>query len=375
MLNIQVSLVFPSYTEESATLSRTLLPFINRVIDYRFLTPETSFIASRFLGSLITHLKDTEIAASVGFINFALHLNPQVHKDVITIGGGVLSLQQALLARGFNSTAVNAMFLYPSKFLWADLFSLWKDKSQESITLCVEILSRMDVLTDPSEQIEQLVTALNQRSLFAKCLLQANKIKVSIGKLVMILETLAPLQSETITECLMEDSSKWEQLALQSSNMEETKDEKLTSQQVSEIFKELTGSLPAPVTLDSMIALSKEVAGEVEDYRHSDLQACIASVVLSHQQDITVVISPTGSGKTWIQGLVAKYFCSMGKKVVVVEPNEMLMRQTAEKLALVDYGITVTSISRLYKEGPWHEIVILDEYDNILQYSPFLAQQ
>ena len=76
MLNIQVSLVFPSYTEESATLSRTLLQFINRVIDYRFLTSETSFIASRFLGSLITHLKDTEIAASVGFINFALHLNP-----------------------------------------------------------------------------------------------------------------------------------------------------------------------------------------------------------------------------------------------------------------------------------------------------------
>ena len=63
------------------------------------------------------------------------------------------------------------MCLYPSKFLWADLFSLWKDKSQESITLCVEILARMDVLTDPSEKIEQLVTALNQRSLFAKCLL------------------------------------------------------------------------------------------------------------------------------------------------------------------------------------------------------------
>ena len=56
----------------------------------------------------------------------------------------------------------------------------------------------------------------------------------------------------------------------------------------------------------------------------------------------------------------------MGKKVVVVEPNEMLMRQTAEKLALVDYNITVTSISRLYREGPWHEIVILDEYDNII---------
>ena len=59
MLNIQVSLVFPTYTEESGTLSRTLLPFIDKVTDYRFLGPETNFIAGRFLGSLIVHIKDS----------------------------------------------------------------------------------------------------------------------------------------------------------------------------------------------------------------------------------------------------------------------------------------------------------------------------
>ena len=53
MLNIQVSLVFPTYTEESGTLSCTLLPFIDKVTDYRFLGPETNFISGRFLGSLI----------------------------------------------------------------------------------------------------------------------------------------------------------------------------------------------------------------------------------------------------------------------------------------------------------------------------------
>jgi len=29
----------------------------------------------------------------------------------------------------------------------------------------------------------------------------------------------------------------------------------------------------------------------------------------------------------------------------------------------VDFDITITSIRRLYEEGPWHEVVILDEYD------------
>ena len=65
----------------------------------------------------------------------------------------------------------------------------------------------------------------------------------------------------------------------------------------------------------------------------------------------------------------------MGKKVVIVEPNEMLMRQTAEKLTLIDYNISVTSISRLYREGPWHEIVILNEYDNIIQQDPYHVEK
>ena len=114
------------------------------------------------------------------------------------------------------------------------------------------------------------------------------------------LGNLANLQSETISTCLMEDSSKWEQIALQTNNMEETKDEKLTSDQIADLYKELTETLAAPATLDSMIALSKEVSAEVEDYRHNDLQSCIASVVIYHKQDFTVVVSPTGSGKTWI---------------------------------------------------------------------------
>ena len=148
--------------------------------------------------------------------------------------------------------------------------------------------------------------------------------------------------------------------------MEETKDEKLTSEQVADFYRKEIEALADPVSLESMIALSKEVSKELEEYRHSDFQASLAGLAVSHKQDFTILVSPTGSGKTWIQGLVAKHFCNLCKKVVIVEPNEMLMRQTAEKLALVDYSITVTSIHRLYQEGPWHEVVILDEYDSIL---------
>ena len=59
----------------------------------------------------------------------------------------------------------------------------------------------------------------------------------------------------------------------------------------------------------------------------------------------------------------------------MVEPTDALMQQAAEKLALVDYGITVTTMKRLYEEGPWTDVTILDEYDTIVEKSAYLVQQ
>lgn len=67
-----------------------------------------------------------------------------------------------------------------------------------------------------------------------------------------------------------------------------------------------------PLPLDAIYRLSKEVSDEVIDYRHNELQAAIAGVVVTKSEQFTIVVSPTGSGKTWIQGLVAKHYCTLG---------------------------------------------------------------
>jgi reverse gyrase len=149
--------------------------------------------------------------------------------------------------------------------------------------------------------------------------------------------------------------------------MEELKDEQLPQASIAAFFEERVKDCELVVSLDDMVAISKDIASEVVDYRHSYYQAAIAGVILSNAAAVTVAVAPTGSGKTWIQGLVAKYYCRLGKKVVVVEPSEMLAQQAANKLALVDFDITITSMRRLFEEGPWHEVVILDEYDAILE--------
>ena len=63
--------------EEGGTLARTLLPYINRITDFTFLTPDTHFIGGRFLNSLVIHVRDTTEAIGVGFVLYALHLNPR----------------------------------------------------------------------------------------------------------------------------------------------------------------------------------------------------------------------------------------------------------------------------------------------------------
>jgi len=38
---------------------------------------------------------------------------------------------------------------------------------------------------------------------------------------------------------------------------------------------------------------------------------------------------------------------------------------------MVDSKINVTTIERLYIEGPWHEVIILNEYDHIVSQHPY----
>ena len=128
------------------------------------------------------------------------------------------------------------MCLYPAKFLWTGLLAFWRDKSPEMVTTCTEILARMDVLTDPGEQMESLVAVLAQRSLLSRCLTAVVRIQMPVAKLVRVLERLVQLDTETIQMCLQEDSSRWEQLSIQSSNLEELKDERLGTDGVAAFY-------------------------------------------------------------------------------------------------------------------------------------------
>lgn len=55
-----------------------------------------------------------------------------------------------------------------------------------------------------------------------------------------------------------------------------------------------------PVALEKVFVLSKKISDEIEEYKHSEYQSAIAAIAMSAKSKFKIVVSPTGSGKTWI---------------------------------------------------------------------------
>ena len=68
-----------------------------------------------------------------------------------------------------------------------------------------------------------------------------------------------PLQSETITQCLQGDSTKWESVATQNSSREELKDSHLSTEKVHLYYEKETSHLPKTVSMEHMGDLSRQM--------------------------------------------------------------------------------------------------------------------
>jgi superfamily II DNA or RNA helicase len=79
-----------------------------------------------------------------------------------------------------------------------------------------------------------------------------------------------------------------------------------------EFYKKHTSNLSDAVPLQEVLDVSLKVSSEVASYRHSPYQAAVAATIASISKNFIIVIMPTGSGKTWVQGILSKYYCSKG---------------------------------------------------------------
>jgi hypothetical protein len=95
---------------------------------------------------------------------------------------------------------------YPKKFLWSHLLEFFKGKQERNVTEYINILSKMEILNDPGLQMNTLIGIFAYRRVFVDELLKAESINISVAKLIIILEKLKMLETDTILGCLQQPS-------------------------------------------------------------------------------------------------------------------------------------------------------------------------
>ena len=81
-----------------------------------------------------------------------------------------------------------------------------------------------------------------------------------------------------------------------------------------------------------------------------------------------MITLPTGSGKTWLIGLIAYYFATVKKEplITVIEPNTEMVHQVEESFAELSPNIEVLTLKDFYEQHLLGGIILIDEFDDTL---------
>ena len=62
-----------------------MLPYLNKITDYDFISKDVISVINSILSSLILHIKDTKSEVEIGFMIFGLKYNPSLLKDIVNL--------------------------------------------------------------------------------------------------------------------------------------------------------------------------------------------------------------------------------------------------------------------------------------------------
>ena len=88
---------------------------------------------------------------------FGIKFNPSILKNIVTFQNNDKVLQETFRFLGFTNDCSEIMSTSPSKFLWSGLLQFFKGKLTSTISDCVNLLSKMDVLSDPGTHMNDLL--------------------------------------------------------------------------------------------------------------------------------------------------------------------------------------------------------------------------
>lgn len=128
----------------------------------------------------------------------------------------------------------------PSKYLWSDLLSFFKGKLESMVTICVKIITKMDITSDPGAHMNKLIDFFAQRSLLADQLMLQERITVNMHKLLIVLENICLMDSDAIVKCLNQPSQEWEKFSSQLTYFKDLKEGPNHMDKILEVYRKNT---------------------------------------------------------------------------------------------------------------------------------------
>jgi len=159
LLHLEIALVHPSFIDASGTLSKTLIPLINRVSDFKFLSAESHFIFGRFLNAMLLHHKDTNEPLGAGLVLLALNLNPILLRGMCTANNHS-AMREALSYLGLSLQVSMIIMTAPDNFLHSNLLTTLKSKTTECASMLADIISKCDMLVAPGHSLNEIEEVL-----------------------------------------------------------------------------------------------------------------------------------------------------------------------------------------------------------------------
>ena len=145
LINIKSAETLPNLRSEGATLSKTLLPYLNTTHNYSYISTQLVPITITLLQSLALHIKDTDEDFNSGFVSFALTFSPQTLQNIILSKQNKKEVVKAFSILGYPQEACEIISKSPTKFLWPDLLKFLSERNQNEKKEIVLIISKLKI--------------------------------------------------------------------------------------------------------------------------------------------------------------------------------------------------------------------------------------
>ena len=103
---------------------------------------------------------------------------------------------------------------------------------------------------------------------------------------------------------------------------------------------------------------------QIDKFLTNHFQSFAAAKIVAAERKITVASIPSGSGKTYVAALLAKYYQKKGQKVAIVTTEEFLVSQMERMLGQFRFDVDILTMEQALLRYEQYEVMILDEADS-----------